>query len=202
MKDNQENLKTSHYLFPKFCFLFIISFVAKYKHIVVSGNVGTGTSTLAKALAKRLGWRYISAGDFFREYSKKHNIPLWNKSKIPDALDKKIDLEFLNKMKNENHIVFDSHYGGWFARNLPDVFKILLICNKEKATKRIIDREHTHKETPEEIEKRRQQLRLKFKKLYSDENYEDPKIFNVVIDTGKSSIEETFQKALEEISRK
>ena len=175
--------------------------MAKYKNIVVSGNVGTGTSTLAKGLAEKLGWRYISAGDFFRNYFKTHNIPLWDKSKIPDEVDKKIDLDYFEKMKTSKNIVFDSHYGGWFARDLPDVFKILLICDKEESTKRIIEREHTHKETPEEIEKRRNQLKQKFKKLYSNDDYEDPKLFNIVIDTGDYSATETIEKAYQEFSK-
>ncbi|OGY31804.1 MAG: hypothetical protein A3A57_02840 [Candidatus Woykebacteria bacterium RIFCSPLOWO2_01_FULL_41_12] len=174
--------------------------MVKYKNIVVSGNVGTGTSTLAKGLTEKLAWRYISAGDFFRDYFKNHNIPLWDKSKIPDDLDKKIDLDYFEKMKKESNIVFDSHYGGWFARDLPDVFKIVLICDKKEATKRIIEREHTHKERPEEVEKRRIQLKKKFRKLYSNDDYEDPKFFDIVIDTGSSSAEETLEKVYQAFS--
>ena len=69
----------------------------KYKNIVICGDVGTGTTTLAKGLAEKLGWKYLSAGDFFRDYHKKHNIPLWNKAAIPDEIEKKIDYEFLKK---------------------------------------------------------------------------------------------------------
>ena len=98
-------------------------------------------------------------------------------------------------MKNEEHTVFDSHYGGLFARNLSGVYRVLLTCDKYLAAKRIIDREHTHKETFEEIEERRKQLRAKFKKLYSDDNYENPKLFHLVIDTTKVGIDETIEKA-------
>ncbi len=167
----------------------------RFKNIVVSGDVGTGTSTLAIGLAKKLYWKHKSAGDIFRVYFRKNNIPLWNKSKIPDEFDEKIDNNFLDKMKNEEHIVFDSHYGGWFARNLSDIYRVLLTCDKDLAVKRIIDREHTHKEASGEIEERRKQLRAKFKKLYSDDNYENPKLFNLVIDTTKISIDETIKKA-------
>src|SRR4030042_4552350 len=171
---------------------------SSFRNIVVCGGVGTGTTTLAKSLAKKLGWQYLSAGDFFRAYHKKHNLPLWNKAAIPDELDKKIDYEFLDKMKKETGIVFDSHYGGWFARELPDVFRILLVCDKDTATKRILEREHTYKETPKEIEERRRQIRAKFKKLYSSDNYEDPKLFHLVVDTTETMVEETIQKAYEE----
>src|SRR4030066_2275463 len=161
-----------------------------FKNITISGDIGTGTSTLAKGLAEKIGWKYLSAGDFFRTYQKEHNIPLWNKAEIPDEVERKIDYEFLEKMKDEEHIVFDSHYGGWFAKDLNNVFRILLICDRDVATQRILEREHTHKETAKEIEERRRQLRAKFKKLYSDDNYEDPKYFHLVIDSAANSVEE------------
>ena len=167
----------------------------KSKHfnsIIVCGDVGTGTTTLSEGLAKRLGWRHISAGNFFREYTKKHNIPLWDKLSVPDEVDKKIDYEILEKMEGEKDIVLDSHYGGWFAKDLNDVLRILLVCDKDVAAQRILDRDHTHKETPEDIEKRRQGLRAKFKKLYSPNDYEDPKYFHLVIDTTNIGIDQTL----------
>ncbi|OGY24734.1 MAG: hypothetical protein A2126_02720, partial [Candidatus Woykebacteria bacterium GWB1_45_5] len=144
---------------------------------------------------------YISTGDFFRQYQKEHNIPLWEKSAIPDNVEKKTDSEFLEKLKNGKGFVADSHYAGWFTRNLTDVFRILLLCDKNVATERILAREHTHKETPAEIEKRRVQIRQKFKKLYSDDNYEDPKLFHLVINTTYTSSKETIQKAYEEFTK-
>lgn len=146
-----------------------------YRNIVVAGDVGTGTSTLAKALAKNLNWKYSAAGDFFRAYAKDHNIDLWDKAAVPDGVEKQIDHDLTQKLKTENGWVIDSHYAGWFVRDQKDVFKVLLTCERKVATKRMQEREHTHKETDEEIEKRRQGLYAKFKKLYSDENYEDPK---------------------------
>jgi cytidylate kinase len=41
-------------------------------------------------------------------------------------------------------------------------------------------------------------LRAKFKKLYSADNYEDPRLFHLVIDTTTTEVEETVQKAYEE----
>ncbi|MCH7530079.1 AAA family ATPase, partial [Patescibacteria group bacterium] len=62
----------------------------RYRNIIVCGDVGTGTTTLSKELAKKLGWRHISAGNFFRKYFKKHNIPLWDKLSVPDKVEEVI----------------------------------------------------------------------------------------------------------------
>jgi predicted cytidylate kinase len=176
--------------------------MGKFKNIVICGDVGTGTSTLSNGLAKKLGWQRISGGDFFRKWSRENYIPLWNKMAIPDNIEKKFDQEIFARMKKESNIIFDTHYGGWFARDMPDVFKILLVCAKDITTERILKREGSQREPKEEIEERRKQIRKKFKKLYSQDNYEDPKFFQLVIDTGKTSIEDTIKKAYEEFSKK
>jgi cytidylate kinase len=172
-----------------------------YRNIVVCGDVGTGTTTLAKGLAKKLGWEYLSAGDIFRKYHKEHGIPLWDKASIPDELDKKVDTGFFEKMKKESGLVVDGHYAGWFAKDLKSVFRILLTCDKKVADDRIISRQATHQETPEQIEERRKQLRDKFKKLYSSEDYEDPEFFNLIIDTTNTSIEDTLSIAFQKFSQ-
>ena len=171
----------------------------RFRNIVICGDVGTGTTTLAKGLAEKLGWKYLSAGDFFRQYQQEHDIPLWDKAAIPDDVEKKMDYEILGKMKNEKGYVFDSHYAGWFGRDLPDLFRVLLTCDKKTATQRIIDREGSERETPEEIEERRRQLRAKFKKLYSSDNYEDPKYFHLVIDTTSTDTNQTLAAAFSKL---
>lgn len=171
----------------------------QFRNIVVAGDVGTGTTTLAKSLADKLGWNYVAAGDFFRSYALEHGIELWNKAAVPDEIDRKIDEKLTEKLKTEQGWVVDSHYAGWFARSQDDTFKILLTCERNIATKRMQAREHTHKETDEEIEKRRAGIYAKFKKLYSDENYEDPKFYNLVLDTTNSTPENTFTDVLKKL---
>lgn len=172
-----------------------------YRNIVVAGDIGTGTTTLAKSLAEKLQMKYQSTGDFFRTYALEHNIELWNKEAIPDDIDREVDEKFTALIKNESGYVIDSHYAGWFARDMKDVFKILLVCDPKVAEERIISRDHTHKETTEEVRKRRAGIVAKFKKLYSQENHEDPKLFDLVIDTAKSTPAETLRHTLDTIEK-
>jgi predicted cytidylate kinase len=170
-----------------------------YRNIVVAGNVGTGTTTLAKALCDKFGFKYVSTGDFFRAYALEHNIELWDKEAVPDEIDRKIDQKFFELMKNEKGYVFDTHYGGYFARDLKDVYKILLTCNEQVAEQRVILRQHTHKETVESIRKRREENQEKFNKLYSPKTPEEPEYFDLIIDTTNISKEETLDKAYQGI---
>lgn len=173
----------------------------KYRNIVVCGDVGSGTSTLSRGLAKKLGWKRFSGGDFFRRWSVDKNVPLWNKTAIPDEIDIQFDKQVLRKIKDESKFVFDTHYIGWFARGMEDVFRILLICDKQTANERILRRTGNQKESETEIEERRKGLREKFKKLYSNDDYENPKLYNVVINTSEKSIEVTIQETYEAFSR-
>ncbi len=171
-----------------------------YTSIVISGPIASGTSTTAKALAEKLHLSCISAGDFFRKYAIENNIPLYDKEQIPDELDRKIDDE-LTKLAQLGQVVIDGHYIGYFTRDIPQVLKVLLTCDWETRIKRALARTHTHTETEEDIKKREAGLDKKFRKLYAQENYLDPKFFDLVIDTTNTPIEkvaETIAKEFKE----
>jgi cytidylate kinase len=171
----------------------------KFKNIVISGDIGTGTSTLANNLAKALGWQVLSFGDFFREYVKENNIPLWDKLMVPASWEYKMDGDFHERMKKGEKMIFDGHYQGFLSRDLKDVFRILLVCDPKTAEERILQRTHTHEETPDSIQRRRQGLRDSFKKLYGDADYFDPDLYHLVIDTGEKNAEEALEIVMSEI---
>jgi len=165
----------------------------EYRSIVISGPVASGTTTAAKNVANKLGLEFHSAGEFFRQYVIEKNIPLYEKSQIPDELDKKIDKDLTN-LAAKGGIVIDAHYQGYFTRNKPHVLKVLLTCDYKTRINRALKRTHTHKETEEDITKREEGLDKKFKKIYADENFLDPKFFDIVIDTTSTKQKEVVEK--------
>lgn len=170
----------------------------KYKSIIISGPIASGTSTAAKAVSEKLNLPYQSAGDFFRQYAIDHNIPLHDKAQIPDDIEKKIDEELTQKA--QQGAVIDSHYAGYFNRENENVLKVLLTCDEAVRIKRALSRKHTHTETPEEIKKREVGLDKKFRKLYADENYLDPKFFDLAIDTTNIAVEESAKKIIDKFN--
>lgn len=169
-----------------------------YTSIVISGPVASGTSTAAKTLAEKLNLEYHSAGDFFRKYMIGHNIPLPEKIQIPDDVDRKIDKELTDLAASKKPVIIDSLYHGYFTRNMPLVLKVLLTADEDVRIKRALLRVHTHKETAEDVKRRDETHDIKFRKLYADENFLDPKFFDLVIDTTNTLPE----KVVEEISEK
>ena len=164
-----------------------------YKSITLSGPVASGTTTTAKALAEKLGLDYHSAGDFFRKYSLDHHIPLYAKEKIPDDLDREIDKK-LAKLAENGGVVIDAHYIGYFTKDIPHVLKVLLTCDYQTRIKRAIKRVSTHAETEGDIKKREEGLDKKFRKLYADEYFLDPKFFDLVIDDTDIPPEEVVEQ--------
>lgn len=164
----------------------------QYRTIAISGPIASGTTTAAKALAQKLHFEYRSAGDFFRQYALEHNIPLYDKSQIPDELDQKIDHE-LTELADKGGVVIDADYIGYFTRDMPHVLKVLLTCDKAERIRRATTRVTTHKETEEDVKKRQEGLDKKFRKLYADENFLDPKFFDLVIDTTDTPPDEVVE---------
>ena len=165
---------------------------SKYRSIAISGQIAAGSTTTAKDLAQKLNLPYHSAGDFFRKYFLEHKIPLYAKDQIPDELDKKIDGELTN-LADRGEVVIEADYIGYFTRNIPHVLRVLLTCDEKVRIKRALLRKHTHTETEEEIKLRERGLDAKFRKLYADENFLDPKFFDLIIDTTNTPPEEVVE---------
>lgn len=171
-----------------------------YRSIAISGPVASGTSTAAKALAEKFNLEYHSAGDFFRDYMKKHNIPLPNKEEVPDDVERKVDQGLTSLMASQKPVVIDGLYASYFAREMPHVLRVLLTADENVRVNRAVTRKHTHTETADDIKKRDRAHDLKFRKLYADENFLDPKFFDLTVDTTDTSIEETVKKIVEKFS--
>lgn len=171
------------------------------KNIAVSGDIGTGKSTLAKNLAKRLGWKYISAGEYFRKWHKERGIPLEESGEVPEELDKQFDEEIKNKLEREPNIVYEAHLGGFIAKELKDTFKILCTASEEEALTRAAKRDGiTFEESKRNAQERRESNKEKFKRIYGVENYLKIEYFNLAVDTTNLSPEQVLERALKEIN--
>ena len=165
----------------------------RFSNIAVSGLPGSGTSTLARALSRKLSWNYISAGEFFRRYQAIYHIPLWDKMNVPKEVDREIDNDLIKLMSHNRHIICDGHYAGYLTRNLKNVYRILLTSDPEATYSRITKRQEISKEDKKEIIKRRKGLVDKFMLLYGEEDYLNPKFFDSILDTTNISAAKAFK---------
>ena len=172
-----------------------------YRSIAISGPIAAGSTTTAKLLSKKLKIPYKVAGDFFRLYMQKHNIPLPEKEKVPDEVERKVDRELTDLIASDKPIIIDGLYIAYFAHNMPHVLKVLLTCDEKVRINRALTRTHTHKETAQDVKRRDQAHDAKFRKLYANENFLDPKFFDLIIDTTNTTKEEVIAKILDKYKK-
>lgn len=170
----------------------------RFKNIVISGDVGTGTSTLTRNLSEKLGWESISAGKFFRQYAIDHNIDLWDKWQVSEEFEREVDEKLLDMAINKENIVIEGHYQAWRTRDLNFCFRVKTQCDPGVALNRTVKRiDETHVETTEDVLKRRAALDAAFKKLYGKHTYLDHKLFHLIVDTTTHSPDEVANQVLD-----
>lgn len=170
---------------------------SSYINIALSGDVGTGTTTLGRNLANSLGWRHVNAGDYFRAWHKEHGIPLENTHDVPPEVDRELDERFARDMRSVAQTVFESHLAGWLARDQAKTYKILCIADPAVTMPRIAAREGlTVDEVTDISALRSQRLNQKFLDLYGVEFPYDPSYFDLTIDTTHLSVGEVLDSAL------
>lgn len=172
----------------------------RYKNIVISGEIGTGKTTLAYNLARELGWEALSGGQFIRKWHEEHSLPLNDTMKIPEEVDREMDMSFKKRMKEDKGVIFESHLAGWLAKDFPETLKVLCIADFEVMMERVAERQGVSvEEARQEYSKRPMDLYKKFKRLYGVENNFDRRYFDLIIDTTNLTKEEVVEKVLEKL---
>jgi len=173
--------------------------------ITISGKAGSGKSTAAKELAKKLKLKHYSIGDLMRQIAKEKNMSLNELSKSAEK-DKSIDLALDKKqieLRDKTDFVIDGRLTAYFIpyANL----KVFLECNDKVRAERILkDKREDEKsksinELTKKIKKREQSERKRYKKLYNVDYY-DKKLYDLIIDTTNLSINGVLEKIIKSIN--
>lgn len=181
--------------------------------ITIGGLSGTGTSSIGKALAKKLDFEFISGGNFARQLASGRGLSIeeWDKYML-DTGDFSDDVKIDGMQKEfgltKDNFVLESRLG-WF--NVSDSLKIKLFCEDETRFQRtskqdperfgtsIEDFENTKKKSLQREEDHRQRI----ENMYGIKNLNEDKHFDFVIDTTSLAFEEVLQKCIDFIeSRK
>lgn len=178
-------------------------FTPKYRLITVSGKIAVGTTTLTKNLVNSLGWKHINIGAIQRKYDRQnrlHENKMGALSRTDDH-EKEIDAMTEQMLENEKEIIYEAWLSGFFARNYPDVLRVLLVCSHDDIrVDRVANRESISvDEAKDWIKQRESENTEKWKRLYGKYDFWDRKYFNLIIDTYKTGPLETLGKVLDEI---
>ncbi len=177
-----------------------------YRNITISGKIAVGTTTLSKSLHKVLGWEHINTGQLQREYDRDHNISenLQGAEARPDERERAMEARAHEMLEHKNNIIYEGWLSGFIARDIKDVLKVLVICSNDAVRiDRVMNRENIDLKIAKEFLKRRESENIaKWKRIYGNQNFWDPKHYDLVIDTYSSGPHETVGKVLDKICYK
>ena len=180
----------------------------KKEIITIAGAPGSGKSSTADLVAKELGFKRFSSGDFMRKIALESNLSL-NELSIEAEKDRTIDDKIddeVKKMAEKDKIVLDSRLAFHF---IPNSFKVFLDLPPEIAKDRIahnlkintLRQQSEHSTTPEEIYQKIIERLASEKKRYMELygiDHTNKNNYDLVINTNKNNLQEVVAIILSE----
>lgn len=181
--------------------------------ITISGVPGSGKSTVARLVAKKLGFRHYSAGDFMREIAEKRGMSLLELGKAAEkdrSIDRELDERTIQLGKKEDDFVMDSRLAYHF---IPNSLKVFLEADAKEAARRIfgdvrkklggrkVEKESTSlAATLAAIKRRKESEQVRYRKYYNLNPY-DEKQYDLVIDTTKATPDKVAEKVVTAVKK-
>lgn len=177
-----------------------------YKNIAISGRIAVGSSSLAKALSLRLGWKLRDASQIFRDVTAQAGFNLEvdiDKAIVSrdDQIDKEVDIKTVETLSGGFNTIVTSKLAGFLSRNIENVLRILIVCSVEDRINRYKkDRGYSLTDAKRLLEEREEKDKEKWGRLYGELDFFDPQIFHLVIDSGKLRVEEEVDLILRHLN--
>jgi len=154
-----------------------------YEKITLSGFAGSGKSTVGELIADKLNFKFVSVGNFSREFAKKEfNMTInefQDKCKTDASLDNLIDEKFKDFCNSNSNLIIDYRLGFRFVEN---AFHVFLSVSDEEAFNRISKANRSGEEVSlEAIIKRNMDMKSRFIETYGVD-FTDEKNYHIVID--------------------
>lgn len=139
-------------MFYKIIKIFIVEFLIKImkKVICVSGSVGSGKTTVAKRLARKLKARYIDVNKLIGEkkleegYDKERDCSIVDVKKLNEILERIIN-------SSKESLVIDSHMSHFLSPRLVD-YVVITKTGLKKLKNRLKKRKYSKKKIEENLE--------------------------------------------------
>lgn len=109
-------------------------------HITLTGNLGSGKSTIAKIMAEKYGYTIYSTGKIQRELAEERGLTVLEMNKLMQqdhSFDNIIDEKVTQLSKeSDKDLFFDSRLAWHFAEN---AFKVFLTVSIDEAARRVFN---------------------------------------------------------------
>ena len=171
--------------------------------ITISGTPGSGKSTVAQLLEKKLGLKYIYSGLIFRELADKHKMALDEFGKYCEdhsEIDRELDDRQLEILKKGN-VILEGRLSGWIAyRNQIPALKVSIDADLNARAKRIVNREEGAIEKRKKEIKEREKCEVRRYKDYYEIDIKDKSIYDIIIDSSNKTPEEIVELIIKKLN--
>ena len=175
-------------------------------NITITGDIGSGKSTVSKLLADLLNMRVVDSGTLYRKYSENKGMDVLQQNKSDDwSIDRMIDNKIAELGRNEDNIIFVSRLAWNFV---PNAVKIYLVVNPVTAAKRIAADDsrtgESHRSWEETLVYNKERKELELKRYADMYGLKDPSGLSsadIVLVVGKNDVN-TVANSLYEIIQK
>jgi cytidylate kinase len=167
--------------------------------ISVTGDLGSGKSTVCRYLSQTLNFKLYSIGQIQRSLAQKYNMSIHEFNIYMEThpeIDEEIDTELTLIGKRRENMILDSRMAWHFV---PDSFKVYLSVNPEAAAKRVLKDNRGAVESYENLEEaktalieRKQSENLRYITKYGVD-CSKPQNFDLIIDTTNITPKQTAE---------
>ena len=171
--------------------------------ITIFGLAGTGTSTVGKMLAEKLGLKFLSAGDIFRRKAEDMGLTLAELHDLAvndPSMDKECDEEIEKFGKENDDFVVESRLSWHF---IPDSIKIKLDTDLDTRVSRVAQRDWLlWKNAKEGVLKRERDDEARYAKFYGIKDLSKDEHFDIIIDTSQITPPQVVDKIVELVNNR
>jgi len=174
--------------------------------IIISGQPGAGSSTTAKLLARALGLKHWSAGEYTKQFGKsvketERAVEAWKgtaaKKEYHVALDEKVV-----EVAKQGNVVIDGKLAIHFAARFAD-FTVWLKCPHKVRAQRLAGRDKISLSEADRVLDEKEKLeRLNWQKMYGFDPFEQEADADLVIDTSMAEPKEIVEKIMNELDKR
>ncbi|MDO9538454.1 MAG: AAA family ATPase [Methanocalculus sp.] len=173
--------------------------------ITISGLPGSGTTSLGRALASEYGFRFISAGEVFRECARERDMDLGSFGRLAESdpsIDRQIDERQKEIGMTSDDIIVEGRLAGRMVGNAH--LRIWLTASPKCRARRIAERDIQDGDTAAAVTIERERSEAQRYRTYYGIDITDLSCYDMVLSSetfGRESLPKIVSTAINELLR-